>query len=73
MRYVLRIECLAEEVINHIILIWTIRFNVKQVKQKPLKVCITLFFFYKHNFFNHAGKALKIKHVLSIIRAWDLI
>ena len=24
------------------VLIWAIRFNVKQVKQKPLKVCIIL-------------------------------
>ena len=38
---VLHVQCFVEKVINHIVLIWTIRFNVKQVKQKPLKVCIT--------------------------------
>ena len=27
--------------INHTVSIWTIKFNVKQVKQKPLEVCIT--------------------------------
>ena len=42
-RDVLLIKCFVEKVINHAVLIWiwTIRFNVKQVKQKPLKVCIT--------------------------------
>ena len=40
-RDVLHIKCLVQKVINHIVLIWTIRFNVKQVKQKPLKVCST--------------------------------
>ena len=40
-RDVLYIECLVEKVINHIVLKWRIRFNVKQVKQKPLKVCIS--------------------------------
>ena len=39
-RDVLQIKCLVEKVINHIVLIWTISFNVKQVKQKALKVCI---------------------------------
>ena len=39
---VLHTECLVEKVINHIVLISTIRFNVKQAKQKkPLKICIT--------------------------------
>ena len=32
------IKWFVEQVINHI---WAIRFNVKQAKQKPLKVCIT--------------------------------
>ena len=27
--------------INHIVLILTIKFNLKHVKQKPLEVCIT--------------------------------
>ena len=40
-RDVLHIGCLAEIVINHIAFIWTIKFNLKQVKQKPVKVCIT--------------------------------
>ena len=40
-RNVLHIEWFVEKVINHIVLMWTIKFNVKQVKQKPLKVCIT--------------------------------
>ena len=40
-RDVLHIKCSVEKVINHIALIWTIRFNVKQLKQKPLKVFIT--------------------------------
>ena len=40
-RNVLHIGCLVEKVINHILLIWTIKFNVKQVKHKPLEVCIT--------------------------------
>ena len=35
----LHIGCLAEKVISHIVLIWTIKFNLKQVK--PLEVCIT--------------------------------
>ena len=38
---VLHIECLVEQVINLIVLIWIIRFNVKQVKQKPLKKYFT--------------------------------
>ena len=34
--------CIANHiVINHIVLIRTIKFNVKEVMQKPLKVCIT--------------------------------
>ena len=34
--------CIANHiVINHIVLIRTIKFNVKQVMQKPVKVCIT--------------------------------
>ena len=41
LRFALHIECFVEKVINHIVLIWTIRFNVMQVKQKPLKICIT--------------------------------
>ena len=40
-RDVLHIECLVEKVINRIVLIWTIWFNIKQVKQKSLKVWIT--------------------------------
>ena len=40
-RIVLHIGCIVEKVINHIVLIWAIKFNVKQVKQKPLEVCIT--------------------------------
>ena len=40
-RDVLHVQCFVEKMINHIVLIWTIRFNVKQVKQRPLKVCIT--------------------------------
>ena len=41
-RDVLYIEWSVEKVISHIVLIWTIRLNVnKQVKEKPLKVCIT--------------------------------
>ena len=40
-RDVLHIKCLVEKVINYIILVWTIRFNVEQVRQKPLKHCIT--------------------------------
>ena len=39
-RDVLDIKCLAEKVINPIVLIWTIRFHAKQIKQKPLRVCI---------------------------------
>ena len=38
---VLHIWCLVEKLINHIVLKWTIKFNVKQVKQKLLEVCIT--------------------------------
>ena len=38
---VLHIKCLVEKVINHIVLMGPIGLNVKQVKQKPLKVCIT--------------------------------
>ena len=40
-RDVLHIGCLAEKVINHIVFIWTTKFNLKQVKQKPVEVCIT--------------------------------
>ena len=40
-RDVLQIGCSIEKVIGHIILIWTIKFNVKHVKQNPLEVCIT--------------------------------
>ena len=40
-RDVLHVRCFKEKMINHTVLVWTIRFNVKQVKQKPLKVCIT--------------------------------
>ena len=40
-RDVLHIECLVEKMINHVVLIWTIKFNVKQIKQKSLEVCIT--------------------------------
>ena len=40
-RDVLHTGCLVEKQRNHIILIWTIKFNVKQVKQKRLDVCIT--------------------------------
>ena len=32
---------LVEKMINHVAVIWTIKFNVKQVKEKPLKVRIT--------------------------------
>ena len=39
-RNVLHIECLVEKTINHLVLIWTIKFNVKQVKNY-LEVCIT--------------------------------
>ena len=39
-RDVLHIGCLAEKVINHIVFIWTTKFNLKQVKQKPVEVCI---------------------------------
>ena len=38
---VLNIRCLVEKVINHIVLMWTIRFNLKLVNQKPVEVCIT--------------------------------
>ena len=40
-RDVLHIRYSVEKMTNHILLTWTIRFNVKEVKQKPLKVCIT--------------------------------
>ena len=40
-RDVLHVQCFVEKVIHHVVLIGTIRFNIKQVKQKPLKVCIT--------------------------------
>ena len=40
-RDVLHIKCFVEKMLDHIVLIWTIKFNVKQVNQKPLKVCIT--------------------------------
>ena len=40
-RDVFHIRCLVEKVINHIVLTWTINFNVKQVKQKHLELCIT--------------------------------
>ena len=47
-RDVLHIGCLVEmfigclvQVINRTVLIWTIKFNLKQVKQKPVEVCIT--------------------------------
>ena len=40
-RDVLLIGCLVEKVINHIVLIRTIEFNLKQVKQRPVEVCIT--------------------------------
>ena len=40
-RHVSHVQGFVEKVINHIVLIWTIKFNVKQVKQNPLKVCIT--------------------------------
>ena len=40
-RNVLHIKCSVENMKNHIALIWIIRFNVKKVKQKPLKLCIT--------------------------------
>ena len=35
----------------------------------------TLFFLYKHNVYKHtkAEKPVKVKHMLSIIQAWDLI
>ena len=38
---VLHVQCFVEKVISHIVLIRTTRFNVKQVKQKPLNVFIT--------------------------------
>ena len=38
MEVFLHIGCLVE---NHIPILWTMRFNDKQVKQKPSKVCIT--------------------------------
>ena len=38
---VLHTGCLVEKVINHIVSIWTIKFTVDQVKQKPLEVSIT--------------------------------
>ena len=38
---VLNIGCLLEKVINHIVLIWTIEFDLKQVNQKPVEICIT--------------------------------
>ena len=41
MEDVLHVQCFVEKMINPIVLIWTISFNVKKVKQKPLKVCIT--------------------------------
>ena len=37
----MHIKFLVEKVINYIVLMGTIRYNVKQVKQKPLKVCVT--------------------------------
>ena len=37
---VLYIGCLEEKVINHIVLILKIKYNVKQIKQKPLEICI---------------------------------
>ena len=40
-RNILHMECLAEKVINHTVFTWTNRFIVKQVKQRPLKVCFT--------------------------------
>ena len=40
-RDVFLIGCLVEKLMNHIILIWAIKFNLKQVKQKPLEVWIT--------------------------------
>ena len=40
-RDVLQIQCFVEKKINHIVLTWTIRFHVKQVKLKPHKFCIT--------------------------------
>ena len=40
-RAVLHIGCLVEKKINHIVLLWTIKFNVQHIKQKPLEVCIT--------------------------------
>ena len=39
-RDILPIGCLVEKLINHIALIETIKFNNKQVKQKPLDVSI---------------------------------
>ena len=35
-RDVLHIECLVEKMINHIVLIWTRKCNVKQVKYQSL-------------------------------------
>ena len=40
-RDVLHIGCLVKKMMNQIVLIRTIKFNVKHVKQKPLEVCIT--------------------------------
>ena len=38
--YFLHIGCLVEKVINHMVLIWIIKFNLKHVMQKSVKVCI---------------------------------
>ena len=40
-RDILHIACLVEKVTNHIVLMWKIKFNLKQVKQKSVEVCIT--------------------------------
>ena len=40
-RDVLHIECLLGKMMNHIVLICTMKFNFKQVTQRPLKFCIT--------------------------------
>ena len=35
------LDALVEKMINHVVLIWTVKFNVKQVKEKSLEVCAT--------------------------------
>ena len=62
-RNVLHIGRLVEKVINPIVLIRTIKFNLKQVKQKPLEFCTSWKFFWNFT----SSQATKTSMLLVIL------